>query len=85
MDDPDRSAAGATDLGHARIHVGISVAISAKPNGPFVDTSRAPMVCQIHGSIDPSPFIDPPTGHAYLVWKSDDNSVGTRRRAEIAP
>jgi hypothetical protein len=54
----------------------ISVATSANPGGPFVDRSTAPLVCQAHGSIDPEPFTDPRSGRTYLLWKSDDNSVG---------
>ncbi len=49
----------------------ISAATSAQPQGPFVDTSAAPLECQksLGGSLDPSPFIDA-NGAAYLVWKS---------------
>jgi hypothetical protein len=54
----------------------ISVASSSTPGGPFVDASKAPLVCQSHGSIDPNPFTDPHSGRTYLLWKSDDNSVG---------
>ncbi len=40
----------------------------------FVDTSTTPLVCQTGygGSIDPSPMVDPKTGNAYLIWKSND-------------
>ncbi len=54
----------------------ISVATSPTPAGPFTDTSRGPLVCQPNGSIDPDPFTDPRSGVSYLLWKSDDNSVG---------
>jgi beta-xylosidase len=56
----------------------ISVATSGTPGGPFVDHSSGPLICQTSdgGSIDPSPFLDPASGHLYLVWKSDDNSIG---------
>ena len=49
----------------------ISVATATSPEGPFVDTSVAPLVCQsaLNGSIDPSPFVDT-TGTPYLQWKS---------------
>ena len=55
----------------------ISVASATNPAGPFSDTSRGPLVCQLSrgGSIDPSPFRDV-SGTSYLVWKSDDNSIG---------
>lgn len=55
----------------------ISVATASTPEGPYVDTSRQPLVCQRWrgGSIDPSPFVSP-TGDRYLYWKSDDNRRG---------
>jgi hypothetical protein len=57
----------------------ISHAEAQKPDGPYVDSTSAPFVCQVSGaqslcgSIDPSPFIDT-DGTAYLVWKSDENA-----------
>jgi hypothetical protein len=50
----------------------VSAAVGARPSGPFVDLSAAPLVCQvpIGGSIDPSPFVDA-DGSLHLVWKSD--------------
>jgi hypothetical protein len=49
----------------------ISEAVAAQPQGPFVDTSTTPLVCQIFfgGDIDPSPFVDA-NGTPYLLWKS---------------
>ena len=49
----------------------ISVATANRPEGPFVDTSTAPLECQpsLGGSIDPSPFVDA-DGTPYLQWKS---------------
>jgi len=49
----------------------VSVAVAPDPQGPFVDGSVAPLVCQLDlgGSLDPSPFLDA-TGTPYLVWKS---------------
>jgi hypothetical protein len=51
----------------------LSVATSADPLGPFVDTSTAPFHCDSdpNGSIDPQPFVDPTTGIPYLLWKSE--------------
>jgi hypothetical protein len=51
----------------------ISVATSRTPEGPFVDHSTAPLVCQttLGGSIDPSTFSDA-NGTKYLAWKSND-------------
>ena len=50
----------------------ISVATAGEPQGPFIDKSTVPLVCQpsLGGSIDPSPFIDT-DGKAYLLWKSN--------------
>ena len=50
----------------------ISVATASQPQGPFIDSSTAPLECQpaLAGSIDPSPFIDT-NGNVYLVWKSN--------------
>jgi beta-xylosidase len=58
----------------------ISVATSATPAGPFVDTSAGPLICQTAdgGSIDANPYLDPVSGNRYLIWKSDDNSIGQR-------
>ncbi len=49
----------------------VSEATATQPQGPYVDTSVAPLVCQtdIGGSIDPSPFVDA-GGTPYLQWKS---------------
>jgi beta-xylosidase len=55
----------------------ISMATAGRPDGPFVDTSAAPLVFQrdLGGSIDPSPFVDH-DGQAYLLWKADSNALG---------
>jgi beta-xylosidase len=49
----------------------ISVATASGPQGPFIDNSVLPLVCQqsLGGSIDPSSFTDA-NGVPYLVWKS---------------
>jgi beta-xylosidase len=56
----------------------ISVATSGTPGGTFVDSSSGPLICQsdLGGSIDPNPYVDPVSGNLYLLWKSDDNSLG---------
>jgi beta-xylosidase len=48
------------------------------PGATFTDSSPGPLVCQTTdgGSIDPNPYLDPISGNLYLVWKSDDNSIG---------
>jgi beta-xylosidase len=60
----------------------ISLATSAAPQGPFVDSSVQPLVCDPdpHGSIDPYPFVDPRTGRAYLLWKAEGNPGRSPRR-----
>jgi beta-xylosidase len=67
-------------------HQCISVATSARPGGPFVDTSAAPFLCQheLGGSIDPSPVVDA-AGHPFLVWKSEGETVGGRAELWSAP
>jgi hypothetical protein len=47
----------------------------------FTDASGDPLLCQPTGSIDPSPFVDPATGQAYLVWKQNDG--GSPAPAEL--
>lgn len=57
----------------------VSVATSFEPQGPFLDTSPGPLVCQRTngGSIDPNPFFDDASRQLYLLWKSDDNAIGS--------
>ncbi|MBO0732294.1 MAG: family 43 glycosylhydrolase [Acidimicrobiaceae bacterium] len=54
----------------------ISVAWSARAEGPYEDTSDTPLIYQLAagGSIDPSPFVDA-DGSAYLAWKDDANAL----------
>ena len=60
----------------------ISVATSAGPAGPFTDSSSGPLICQLErgGSIDPDPYLDPVTHDRYLLWKSEENSLGRPTR-----
>ena len=66
----------------------ISRAIADRPQGPYVDTSTRPFVCQVAGSeslcgsIDPSPFVDT-NGKSYLLWKSDENSNSCKTAPRI--
>ena len=64
----------------------LSVAVAARPEGPFLDGSARPFVCQHErgGSIDPSTFVDD-DGRAYLLWKSEDETVGGRATLWSAP
>jgi beta-xylosidase len=51
----------------------LSRALSEDPDGPFVDDSDEPLLCQpeLGGTIDPTTFSD---GEAlYLIWKNDGN------------
>ena len=49
----------------------ISDAVATQPQGPYVDSTTAPLVCQLTlgGSLDPSPYVAP-DGTPYLTWKS---------------
>jgi beta-xylosidase len=66
----------------------ISRAFSRFPDGPYVDDSSRPLVCQVGrdgglcGSIDPSPFVDFDQA-PYLLWKSDENSSRCRTAPRI--
>ena len=55
----------------------IGVAVAGKPEGPFVDDSDQPLICQADegGSIDASPFTDE-SGERWLYWKNDGNAIG---------
>ncbi len=54
----------------------ISTARAAQPTGPYIDTSAGPFLCQrqLGGSIDASPTVVF-GGGAYLLWKSEGESV----------
>ena len=64
----------------------ISVATATQPQGPFTDTSGAPLECQngLGGSIDPSSFIDA-NGTVYLVWKSGGPGTSRIWSQQLAP
>jgi len=55
----------------------ISAASSSNPEGPFIDDSSEPLICDLAhgGSIDPSPLFDF-DGSLRLLWKSDGNCCG---------
>jgi hypothetical protein len=67
-------------------HQCLSLATSSRPEGPFVDASAAPFLCQheLGGSIDASPVLDA-FGRAFLVWKSEGETVGGRAELWSAP
>ncbi len=61
------------DSGHSCLSVATTPSIS--PSSPvFTDSSTGPLYCATGGVLDPSPFVDPATGTAYLLWKSNDGS-----------
>jgi beta-xylosidase len=64
----------------------IAIATSAKPDGPFVDDTNRPFLCQpnLGGSIDATPFTDR-DGTRYLIWKNDGNCCGLPTRFFIQP
>ena len=64
----------------------LSVATADAPEGPFVDTSEEPLLCQVDlgGSIDSSPFRDE-DGSLWLTWKNDGNCCNMPTRLFIAP
>lgn len=64
----------------------ITLAVSAVPEGPFIDSSTEPLVCQaeLGGSIDATAFEDP-DGSRYLIWKNDGNCCGLPTRFTIQP
>jgi hypothetical protein len=54
----------------------VATAATLTPSSPqFVDTSTASPWCPPGGVLDPSPFVDPATGAAYLVWKTNDGTT----------
>jgi beta-xylosidase len=64
----------------------ITVAVSPAPEGPFVDSTKGPLVCQpeLGGSIDATEFTDA-GGARYLAWKNDGNCCGLPTRFFIQP
>ena len=63
----------ASDTGDDCLSVATAGALSPT-DATFTDDSSGPLLCQpsLGGAIDPSPFVDPTTGQAFLVWKSND-------------
>lgn len=64
----------------------ISRAASVLAQGPYLDDSTAPLICQTDrgGSIDPSPFVDA-DGRAWLLWKSEGTLQGEPTRIWVQP
>ena len=70
-----------SDSGHDCISVAVGGATLSASDPQFTDSSGAGMICQATGSIDPSPFVDPATGNAYLIWKQNDGGSAARPRS----
>jgi beta-xylosidase len=64
----------------------VSTAVATAPEGPFVDDSETPLVCQLDlgGSIDPYPFVAA-DGARYLLWKNDGNCCSLPTRLWMQP
>ncbi len=66
----------------------ISDAVAAQPQGPYVDSTQTPLVCQLDqgGSLDPSPYVSA-NGNIYLTWKSQggDGSPPTLWAQQMSP
>jgi beta-xylosidase len=64
----------------------IGVAIALKIEGPYIDNSSKPLVCDFEqgGSIDASPYRDD-NGKLYLLWKNSGTKVGLPTEIHIAP
>lgn len=62
----------------------IGTAVSQAPEGPFVDSSEEPIVCQdeLGGSIDATFFRDEDE-RQYLIWKNDGNCCAQPTRFYI--
>jgi beta-xylosidase len=76
----------ATVRDRASGHQCLAAAVAARPEGPFVDGSSRPFLCQHDrgGSIDPSAFVDA-DGRVFLLWKGEDETVGGRATLWSAP
>ena len=68
----------ASDSGHDCISVAVGGATLSPSNPQFTDSSGGGLVCQPTGSIDPSPFVDPASGRAYLMWKQNDGGSSSQ-------
>ena len=53
----------------------------------FTDGSAGPLTCGTPGVgvLDPSPFVNPATGVAYLLWKSNDGASGAASADLVRP
>ena len=73
--DASRSGHG-VDTGFTCLAVATAPTLS--PTSPqFTDTSSDSPWCPPGGVLDPSPFVDPTDGSAYLVWKTNDGTTAS--------
>ncbi len=74
---PDRYVVYYTAWSTATNRQCVGRAVASSPEGPFVDESEEPLICQADhgGSIDAHPFTDT-DGTRYLLWKNDGNAIG---------
>jgi hypothetical protein len=70
-----------SDSGHDCISVAVGGSTLSASDPEFTDNSSGGLICQPTGSIDPSPFVDPASGKAYLIWKQNDG--GSAAQATI--
>jgi hypothetical protein len=66
----------------------VATAATLTPSSPvFTDSSGGPTYCNgaAGGVLDPSPFVDPTTGTAYLLWKSNDGSSAAASQVWSVP
>ncbi|HXA73545.1 MAG TPA: family 43 glycosylhydrolase [Acidimicrobiales bacterium] len=70
------------DSGHSCLSVATTTTLPQ-----FTDSSGAAAYCDPAngGVVDPSPFVDPNSGAAYLLWKSNDGSSGAPSRIWSVP
>lgn len=61
----------------------LSTASSRSARGPFVDHSKAPLLCGPHGVIDPQLYRE--SGQVWLLYKTEDMAAGNPDRLWIRP
>lgn len=63
----------------------LSRAWANSPEGPFIDSSKEPFICQseIGGTIDPHLFVST-SGKRYMYFKNDGNAVGVETKIWVA-
>ncbi len=66
------------DSSHDCISVAVGGTTLSSSDPTFVDNSGGGLICQPTGSIDPSPFVDPSSGRAYLIWKQNDGGSASQ-------